>query len=64
MSSDWDYINKHMGGHDEDGMPNFCKGIKLEDSTSTTKKTYYTKAGNKITNPKAYYSAVNRNKKK
>ncbi|MGB3917610.1 hypothetical protein J9253_01100 [Thiothrix litoralis] len=21
--SDWDYINEHMGGHDEDGLPNF-----------------------------------------
>jgi hypothetical protein len=20
---DWDYINEHMGGHDEDGLPNF-----------------------------------------
>jgi len=23
--SDWDYINEHMGGHDDDGMPNFLK---------------------------------------
>ena len=23
MGSDWDYINEHMGGHDEDGLPNF-----------------------------------------
>lgn len=21
--SDWDYINEHMGGHDENGLPNF-----------------------------------------
>lgn len=21
--SDWDYINEHLGGHDEDGLPNF-----------------------------------------
>lgn len=23
MSSDWQYIEDHMGGHDEDGFPNF-----------------------------------------
>jgi hypothetical protein len=23
MGSDYDYINEHMGGHDEDGLPNF-----------------------------------------
>lgn len=60
---DWDYINKNMGGHDENGMPNFVKGINREYETSQT-KTYYTKSGDKITDPKAYYSAVNKKKKK
>ena len=23
MGSEWDYINEHMGGHDENGLPNF-----------------------------------------
>jgi len=61
--SDWDYINKHMGGHGEDGMPNFMKGVNKEYKSSQ-KKVYYTKAGDKITNPKAYYSTVNKNKNK
>ena len=27
MSSDWQYIEDHMGGHDEDGMPNFTNEV-------------------------------------
>jgi hypothetical protein len=27
MGSDWDYINEHMGGHDEDGLPNFMRSF-------------------------------------
>lgn len=33
MGSDWDYINEHMGGHDEDGLPNFMsKSGCIDDS--------------------------------
>lgn len=28
--SEFDYINKHMGGHDEDGLPNFMKQIEAD----------------------------------
>lgn len=29
--SDWDYINEHMGGHDEDGLPNFMNEPGFSD---------------------------------
>ena len=29
--SDWDYINEHMGGHDEDGLPNFMSEENFSD---------------------------------
>jgi hypothetical protein len=29
---DWDYINEHMGGHDEDGMPNFMSKPGFADN--------------------------------
>lgn len=31
MGSDWDYINEHMGGHDEHGLPNFMKDPCFND---------------------------------
>ena len=31
--SDWDYINEHMGGHDEDGFPNFMSAPGFADDT-------------------------------
>jgi len=30
--SDWDYINEHMGGHDEDGLPNFVSEPSFADN--------------------------------
>lgn len=33
MGSDWDYINKHMGGHDENGIPNFVRVSGFSDDT-------------------------------
>ena len=37
MGSDWDYINEHMGGHDEDGLPNFMSepGFSGDEYEST-----------------------------
>lgn len=32
--SDWDYINEHMGGHDEDGLPNFMSEPGFADNES------------------------------
>ena len=34
---DWDYINKYLGGHDEDGLPNFMSepGFADEEKTQT-----------------------------
>lgn len=31
MSSDWQYIEDHMGGHDEDGFPNFMSAPGFSD---------------------------------
>lgn len=31
--SDWDYINEHMGGHDEDGLPNFMRQPSFSDDS-------------------------------
>lgn len=31
--SDWDYINEHMGGHDEDGLPNFMSRPGFADNS-------------------------------
>ena len=28
---DWDYINEHMGGHDDDGLPNFMNEPGFSD---------------------------------
>lgn len=36
--SDWDYINDHMGGHDEDGMPNFMNKRGFADDRPEPKK--------------------------
>ena len=33
MSSDYDYINEHMGGHDEDGLPNFMSEPGFSDDS-------------------------------
>ena len=30
---DWDYINEHMGGHDEDGLPNFMSKPGFADDS-------------------------------
>lgn len=34
--SDWDYINEHMGGHDEDGLPNFMREPGFSDCENET----------------------------
>jgi len=39
MGSDWDYINEHMGGHDEDGMPNFMNEPGFGDDNHETEIT-------------------------
>jgi len=33
MSSDWQYIQDHMGGHDEDGLPNFMSEPGFSDDS-------------------------------
>jgi len=33
MSSDWQYIEDHMGGHDEDGLPNFMSESGFSDDS-------------------------------
>lgn len=33
MSSDWQYIEDHMGGHDEDGLPNFMSEPGFSDDS-------------------------------
>ena len=33
MGSDWDYINEHMGGFDEDGLPNFMSEPGFADDS-------------------------------
>ena len=38
MGSDWDYINEHMGGHDEDGLPNFMSEPGFSDDSYYEKK--------------------------
>ena len=32
MDSDYDYINEHLGGHDDDGIPNFLNEIDPIDN--------------------------------
>ena len=32
MGSDWQYIQDHMGGHDEDGMPNFMRSNESKNN--------------------------------
>jgi hypothetical protein len=56
---------------EHNGMPNFMKRIneqyestQKKESESSKTKVYRTKTGDKITDPKAYYSAVNKNKEK
>lgn len=39
MGSDWDYIQQHMGGHGEDGLPNFMKEIERDHRRALWKKT-------------------------
>ena len=34
MGSEWDYINEHMGGHDDDGLPNFMSEPYFTDDFS------------------------------
>jgi hypothetical protein len=36
--SDWDYINEHMGGHDEDGLPNFISEPGFSDDEYEAKE--------------------------
>ena len=36
--SEWDYINEHMGGHDEDGLPNFMSKPGFADDSFHEKK--------------------------
>jgi len=36
--SDWDYINEHMGGHDDDGLPNFMSAQGFSDDSYSVKK--------------------------
>ena len=31
MASDYDFINEHLGGHDEDGLPNFMSDPGFND---------------------------------
>ena len=38
MSSDWDFINEHMGGHDAEGMPNFIHDFSDEGNNSWQEK--------------------------
>lgn len=33
MSSDWQYIQDNMGGHDEDGLPNFMSETGFNDDS-------------------------------
>ena len=41
MSSDWQYIQDHMGGHDEDGLPNFMsKPGFIDDSYNDEEDEY------------------------
>jgi Leucine-rich repeat (LRR) protein len=41
MGSDWDYINEHMGGHDEDGLPNFMSAPGFADDEYKLKEFGY-----------------------
>lgn len=41
MGSDWDYINEHMGGHDEDGLPNFMSEPGFSDDSYEPKDYDY-----------------------
>ena len=36
--SGWDYINEHLGGHDEDGLPNFMNEPGFSDQEYQTQK--------------------------
>lgn len=39
MGSDWDYINEHMGGHDEAGLPNFVSRSGFADDSYHEEKS-------------------------
>jgi hypothetical protein len=39
--SDWDYINEHMGGHDEGGLPNFMSEPGFGDDSYKFKDSVY-----------------------
>ena len=41
MSSDYDYINEHMGGHDEDGLPNFMSEPGFSDDSYNDEEDEY-----------------------
>ena len=38
MGSDWQYIQDHMGGHDEDGLPNFMSEPGFSDDSYSYKE--------------------------
>lgn len=40
MSSDWQYIEDHMGGHDEDGLPNFMSEPGFNDDSYHDEDSY------------------------
>ncbi|HFU75827.1 MAG TPA: hypothetical protein ENK66_06220 [Arcobacter sp.] len=46
MSSDWQYIEDHMGGHDEDGLPNFMSEPGFSDDYDDDEDSYDTKDEN------------------
>jgi len=39
--SDWDYINENMGGHDEDGLPNFMSKPGFSDAEYIIKEEHH-----------------------
>lgn len=46
MGSDYDYINEHMGGHDEDGLPNFMSAPGFGDDSPRVSKRIHFKTFN------------------
>ncbi len=40
MSSDYQYIEDHMGGHDEDGLPNFMSEPGFSDNSYDDNEEY------------------------
>ena len=41
MSSDWQYIQDHMGGHDEDWLPNFMSKPGFSDDSYNDEEDEY-----------------------